>query len=247
MLSQMLILKLRAEKNKIFFGCRNEASQRLYNYRKQRRKAIASGAYKKSSITKLLNKNRISLGQKDDARFKHYYSLCIKSMKDQIKELETGHKELLKRISQKKREYLDGMKRLQAKVLSYTKEAEENKNKLVQTYYTKMQTHLKTVKKQENILMKNFQRKQHNISQQLQKLNQDKIQKQGSLEEKQNKLRFNRELIAKLNAKDIDDEHTEEKRADSSKCSLDAYTNNLISYRDECCKGFHLLQILLTK
>ncbi len=186
--------QLRIDKNKVYFQCRSYAGQELANYRQKRRQAIAAGTFKQSSIRDLMRKNRISLAQKDNARFKHYYNICLRNSRTQIKEIEAGHKETLKRVKQKKLEYLETTKRLQNDVSNETKNAVVKKNKAINTYYKKIHRTLKKFRRKEQNALQTYQSKQAHHSKKINVFNQDLEKKMGSLDQTKKIHADNREL-----------------------------------------------------
>ena len=193
--------RLRIEKNKIYGECRLEANGRLAAYRQQRRRAIAQGRFKKTNIKKLMQKNRVSFSQKDNARFKSYYSICLKGNLTQIKELETQLKDSLKRIGQLKKEYIEKIRRLKDQAASKSKASTNRKTNLVNIYYKNLHDSLKTFGKQERGNEQTYQRDQAQISKEISILQDELQQKRGALEETRKKEAFNRELAAHLEKK----------------------------------------------
>ena len=70
--------KYRRERQKIYEGCKVQAKEKLNEYRKARKIAIAEGRFKQETIQEAVSENRTTFAQKDDSKFSKYYRTCIK-------------------------------------------------------------------------------------------------------------------------------------------------------------------------
>jgi len=201
----------RIAKNKIFQFCKREAGEQLSFYRERRRKAISSGRMPRLTITQLMNKNRVSLAQKDNARFKHYYNMCLKNSKTELQTVDLKLKDELKMIQQQKDQYLDELKRLQTQALSQTQSATTQKQKLVASYSQNVRQILVQFKSKEQNSISKFQRDSARLSQEIANQQQRLQSTIGKFQEKKRTLMFNRELIAHLEEKGVKDTNREDK------------------------------------
>ncbi len=192
---------LRLDKNKLYAQCRSLATQQLANYRKRRQQAIANGSFKKSSLKSLMQKNRVSFAQKDDARFKHYYNLCLSSKRTVVKELEKRLKESLKQIGQKRKEYLAMIERLKKDLNQKTQSASIKKGQALKNFYNKLHGEMKKFHSEEQVRTKKYRGKHAQLSKEMQQLQYNLQKDMGTLEETEKKKSYHYQLVNQLKDK----------------------------------------------
>ena len=192
--------KYRDSKNQVYLKCKQESAERLSNYRKARKAAIKYGNFKQESIFEMLQSNRVSFSQKDDARHLRYYSTCLAKNKYVLEILKEDLSVALSRINQEKELITAQFKSLQSQLSALSGEAGAKKQTALQEYATQLQKIASKSQKQNASSTKVYNQKAQLLSKQIIEKNMEIIKTEGQLRETQNKFKHNQEMYNNLRA-----------------------------------------------
>ena len=192
--------KYRDSKNQVYLKCKQESAERLSNYRKARKAAIRHGNFQQESIFEILQSNRVSFAQKDDARYLRYYSTCLTKNKYILEALKEDLGVALNRITQEKKLITAQFKSMQSQLAALSGEADAKKQTALQEYATQLQKIASRSQKQNASSAKIYNQKAQLLSKQIVEKNMEIIQTQGQLREAQNKFYHSQEMYNRLRA-----------------------------------------------
>ena len=208
--------KYRDEKNKIYRGCQQEAAEKLSTYRKARRAAIRAGRFKQESISQMLQMNRVTFAQKDDARFVRYYNRCIARNRYLFQSHKEDLGDGLKAIEQKKAIILSQFKSMESQLISLNKEAMEREQRSIQEYSTQLGRIISRHQKEFAARTKAYAQNGMVLNKQLSEKTLGIFKTQGVLQETKNKYNHNREMYNRLRASGASSEDKSSQLGDAS-------------------------------
>ena len=192
--------KYRDSKNQVYLKCKQESADRLSNYRKARKAAIKYGNFKQETIFEMLQNNRVSFAQKDDARRFRYYDTCLAKNKYILASLKEDLEVELHRINQETALITAQFKSLQVQLSSLEQEADTKKQTALQEYASQLQKIASRSQKQSASGTKVYSQKARLLSKHINEKNMEIIQTQGQLQETRNKFHHSQEMYNRLRA-----------------------------------------------
>ena len=192
--------KLQEGEMKLYLHCQSQARKRLSGYRGRRRRAIRSGAYKKTALS-LLSRNRVSFAKKDQVRYELYHRQCVADTKHQKDKLHADHREALKRVRQKKREYQKELERVKKTVAGLNRQNHGAKNKALAEYTETMETLIRRTDEKYGQRMEKTHAESQKLSQAIGSLKRQIMAKQARIAEQQQSEMDNAEAYHRLRNK----------------------------------------------
>lgn len=219
--------KYRRERQKIYKGCEIQAKEKLSEYRKARKTAIAEGRFRRESISQALSENRVTFAQKDDKKFSGYYTSCIKETRHLVDALREDLQFELRKIEQQKQMLIKQLESMKSQMQALANEAKAKEQTTVSDYITQLSKIAEKIQKGVDSRTNVYTQKSFQLGRQITRKAAEIMQTEAILRETQNKFNHNQEMRNRLRAAGASDEDKSSQLADAS-----SDHNNLIEEWD---------------
>ena len=218
-----------SEVQKVHKECRGESGNQLMAYQTKRRQSILSGAYK-ISLSKLMNKNRVSFYQQDQKRLKYFYNRCLKLRKNDLNNIKTNYSVQLRQIEQQKEQYEQNINAMKNRLASLNQSAANEQSQLLSNYTKAVSSSMSQFESDYKSSLEKYNRAKQTLiitrSRNINRLKADLEHKNAQLKELEFALVKERYLIHSLNSQGVQDE--EDKTDDYAEAS-----GNWIDYQNK--------------
>ena len=208
--------KYRDSRNKVYRECRLDSTKKLSDYRKRRKAAIRHGRFRQESIFEMLQQNRVSFAQKDDARYARYYSRCISQNKYLVQSYKEDLAGTLKKIDQQKQLIVSQFQSMQGQLEALGRQAGEKEQQAVQDYAAGLQKIVTKFAKQFHSRHRKYKEQSWLFGQKITKQDMEIMQTMGVLQETQNRFNHNKEMYSRLRAAGAPSEDKSSQLAEAS-------------------------------